>query len=72
MSFIVVFNIIISVSLVLGLTVILATFVLSRDVKGASGEKAERQANMLRKVRAVTYLAVFAVMILMIVVNLIV
>ena len=72
MTFIVVFNIIISVLLVLGLVVILGSFVLSRDAKKVSGEKAEKQTQIISRVRAITYLIIFAVMTLMIVVNLIV
>ena len=72
MSFIVIFNIIVSVCLLIGLVVILGSFVLSRDAKKLQGEKAERQAQLVSRVRAITYLAVFAVMVLMIIVNLIV
>lgn len=72
MAFILVFNIIVSVLLGIGLVVILGSFVLSRDSKKARDEKAERQAQLVGKVRAITYLAVFAVMLIMIIVNLIV
>lgn len=72
MAFVVVFNIIVSVLLSVGLVVILSTFVLSRDAKKKQGEKAERQAQLISKVRAITYLAIFAVMALMIIVNLII
>ena len=72
MAFVIVFNIIVSALLAIGLVVILGTFVLSRDANKKQGEKAERQAQLISKVRAITYLAIFVVMIIMIIVNLIV
>lgn len=72
MPFIVIFNIIVSAVLAVGLVVILVTFVLGRDLRKKQGEKVEHQTRIISKVRAISYLVIFAVMLIMIVVNLIV
>lgn len=72
MGFILVFNIIVGVCLAIGLLVILATIVISKDLKNRQGEESQKKALIVSRVRGITYIAIFAIMIIMIIVNLIV
>jgi len=71
MPFIIIFNIIISVLMGIVLMVILGTSVLIKDASKKTSEKAEKQRNTISKIRSISYLVFFAILIIMIIVNLI-
>jgi len=72
MPFILVFNIVVGVLLAITMVVILGTIILGRDTKGQTSERVEKQRVVISKVKSISYLVFFAIMIIMIIVNLIV
>ena len=71
MSFIIVFNICVCVIAAVILLVLLASSVISRDLKKKGDEKAVQALSKVERVRSFSYLVFFCVLILMVMVNLI-
>ena len=71
MPFIIVFNITVCVLMAVVLLVLLGTAVFARDNRKKTGEKAEKMQETISSVRGISYLVFFAVLILMIIINLI-
>ena len=71
MSFIIVCNICVCVIAAVILLVLLASSVISRDLKKKGDEKAVQALSKVERVRSISYLVFFCVLILMVMVNLI-
>ena len=72
MPFVLVFNIVVGVLLGLTLLVIFGTSILARDTKVQTSERVLKQRAIINKVKAISYIVFFAIMVIMIIVNLIV
>ena len=72
MPFILVFNIVVGVLLAITMVVILGTIILGRDTKGQTSERVEKQRLVISKVKSISYLVFFAIMIIMIAVGILI